>query len=73
MDILTHPHRLPESYCTHFWCHSHCGKFKQCIKCQKREYFHVEGLDQLYRHVLKSRPLDEGLARLISDNIIDLF
>lgn len=21
--------------CSHFWCHSHCGKYKKCIKCDE--------------------------------------
>lgn len=21
--------------CSHFWCHSHCGRYKKCIKCDE--------------------------------------
>lgn len=54
--------------CSHFWCHSHCGKYKKCIKCDEivelETYGGVFDIDYLVKLTKEpSHKMPSGMSR----------
>lgn len=54
--------------CLHFWCHSHCGRYKKCIKCDELAKLETNGgvFDIDYLVELTKEPsytMPQGLTR----------
>ncbi|CAH1066698.1 Uncharacterised protein [Acinetobacter phage MD-2021a] len=59
---------VKKNECSHFWCHSHCGRYKKCIKCDEiveietcGGVFNIDSLVELTKE--PSHKMPSGMTR----------